>query len=214
MNNSKKSTFLLIVVLVVMIFTNVPINGETQIAAPIILNFPRVSNSSLEIKWIGVENANKYEIFRSEDKTDYEKVGSSTNNTFVDNSLKPSTSYYYRVKAVNTAKGNESQLSAYMHVSTPESGEVVVSEEVKVFSREQIAQVFIELSGDKVVLKRNPKTDLLRIDDLIFSEEYNSFGFFHQIIDIDINDNEITLHIQELNPVDVLHLFGDAVIAP
>jgi hypothetical protein len=77
------------------------------------LTVTTVSNSQLNLSWDAVEDAHHYNVYRSTsshadapDLSSYELIASPTTNTYSDTGLMPSTTYYYRVTAVDKA-GNE-----------------------------------------------------------------------------------------------------------
>jgi fibronectin type 3 domain-containing protein len=77
------------------------------------------SSSSISISWNTVSSATGYYIYRAITSTGtYTKVTASavTGTSYADTGLTASTTYYYKVSAVNSA--GESGLSAYMYATT------------------------------------------------------------------------------------------------
>jgi len=63
-----------------------------------------VSPSQVSLSWTASSGASSYKIQRSPDgSTGWTQVGTSTTTAFTDTGLSPSTTYYYRVLASNTA---------------------------------------------------------------------------------------------------------------
>ena len=73
-------------------------------AAPSGLTASAVSPSQVSLSWTASSGASSYKIQQSPDgSTGWTQVGTSTTTAFTDTGLSPSTTYYYRVLASNTA---------------------------------------------------------------------------------------------------------------
>jgi hypothetical protein len=79
------------------------ITGRACPAAPTNIVATPVSSSKLDVMWDASTDIVKYNILRSSDNIDFEKVGEVTGdkNTFSDTGLQSSKKYYYKVQAVN-----------------------------------------------------------------------------------------------------------------
>ncbi len=69
------------------------------------------SNGKPKISWNAVEGAEKYEVYRSVDGVNYGRLISISKTSVTNTSAKIGTTYYYKVKAINSA-GNSSEFSA------------------------------------------------------------------------------------------------------
>lgn len=65
-----------------------------------------VSSSQLNVTWTGVNDAEYYNVYRSDNNVSFALIGSATQNFYLDTGLAANTTYYYYVTAVDGA-GNE-----------------------------------------------------------------------------------------------------------
>jgi hypothetical protein len=72
-------------------------------AAPTDVKATALSSSIIQVEWTQVSNAQSYDIYRSpvNSGTYTAKIGSTTGTVYTDAGLSPSTTYYYKVVAVN-----------------------------------------------------------------------------------------------------------------
>ena len=74
--------------------------------------------NSISLSWSPVAGTSGYNVYRNSSPTgNYNKVGSPSINSFTDSGLSPSTSYYYKISARNSA-GDESSLSSFREATT------------------------------------------------------------------------------------------------
>ncbi|MCR8660179.1 S-layer homology domain-containing protein [Paenibacillus endoradicis] len=92
---------------------------QTTLAAPTNVSALAKSNSDIEIGWTASEDATGYNVYRSASaEGSYSQVNTEliTETKFQDSDLSASTTYYYKVTAVNDA--GESELSAVVQATT------------------------------------------------------------------------------------------------
>lgn len=71
------------------------------------------STGKIKISWEPIDSAVKYEVYRSTSKNGtYTKMGSTTKNSYVNNSSKAGKLYYYKVKALHTRSAANSAFSS------------------------------------------------------------------------------------------------------
>jgi hypothetical protein len=87
-------------------------------AAPLNVTAAALSSSIIQVEWTQVSNAQTYDIYRSpvSSGTYTAKIGSTTGTVYTNTGLSPSTTYYYKVVAVNDI-GPSSQ-SSYTTATT------------------------------------------------------------------------------------------------
>lgn len=95
------------------------VDGENiygSYSAVTLLNLDKIGNlnldtrgvSTLKFSWNKVNDASSYEVYRLNLTTDkYEKIGTTTSNTYIDKGLKSATNYYYKVKPYVNTSGNK-----------------------------------------------------------------------------------------------------------
>jgi len=89
------------------------------ISVPSSVSATAQSPNSISITWNTITEAQSYRIYRSTTATGtYTQIGTSTTSSYSDNSLTPSTTYYYKVSTV-TSSGAESGQSTYASAQTP-----------------------------------------------------------------------------------------------
>jgi len=99
----------------------------TNLDTPVCLTVSTNSKNSITISWGTVSDATGYYIYRSLDKTGpYEQIGSSTSNSYTDNSLSLGTTYYYKVAAYNSS-GTSSESSFISVTTVPDAPTGVVT---------------------------------------------------------------------------------------
>ena len=96
----------------------------------------KTTSKGLNIKWKAVEGATKYQVFRSTKKASgFKRIATVTTNTYVDESAKRNTGYYYYIKAVNAdgageqspTKGRYNDFGPAVKFSRASNGTVTVS---------------------------------------------------------------------------------------
>ena len=68
------------------------------------------NNNSVLVSWDAVENATKYDIYRSENKKKWSRVGSIDSTSFTNTGLTYGKTYYYKVTASNSASNKTSAI--------------------------------------------------------------------------------------------------------
>jgi fibronectin type 3 domain-containing protein len=112
------------------------------------------SSSGILVSWSFVSGASSYKVYRSDSASGpYMQVGSPSSSTYMNTGLSPDTTYYYKVKAVNSA--GESGYSSYTYATTSSSSSgsapTGVSAAVQSSSRIQVSWAFVSgASGYKV----------------------------------------------------------------
>ncbi len=77
------------------------------------------SSTSATIKWTNVPKANYYRVYRSNSSTgSYSQIAQVSSTSYRNTGLSPNTTYYYKVKAFNTATGISSLYSSYKSITT------------------------------------------------------------------------------------------------
>ena len=84
-------------------------------AAPKLTAAPTVkvangNNNSVVVTWNAVNYATRYDIYRSDNKKKWTKVGTTTGTTFTNGGLTYGKTYYYKVTAVNTTSSKTSAI--------------------------------------------------------------------------------------------------------
>ena len=68
------------------------------------LTVKKATYNSVELSWKKAGNAREYQIYRSTDKKEYEKIAETDKTAYRDKNLKTGEKYYYKVKAKNILK--------------------------------------------------------------------------------------------------------------
>jgi fibronectin type 3 domain-containing protein len=90
----------------------------TAPSAPTGVTATAQSSSSIMVSWYSVSGAASYNVYRSTSPSGiYPLVGSPSGTSYTDTGLSPNTTYYYQVKAQNSA-GVESNFSSYVSATT------------------------------------------------------------------------------------------------
>lgn len=77
-----------------------------KLSVPQITKAESTDNNSARLEWQNVDGAEGYELFRSTEKNGtYNMLGSFTDNSYVDNSVRCGKKYYYKVIAYKTFSG-------------------------------------------------------------------------------------------------------------
>jgi fibronectin type 3 domain-containing protein/putative cell wall-binding protein len=83
-------------------FSNV-VSAKITLAAPVATG-AKIDGKNVVVSWSSVDNAQKYEVYRSESETGtYEKITTTEANTYTDTTATVGKSYYYKVKAITEA---------------------------------------------------------------------------------------------------------------
>ncbi|MFW6015168.1 MAG: leucine-rich repeat domain-containing protein [bacterium] len=193
------------------IVSNIKFTGTPIINSPMIISVPKISTTSAEIKWTTVEDATKYEIYRSEDDESYQRIKETDDIEIIDNGLDAGKKYYYKVNAIDTNRGLESGLSDNITLLTPTSGTMEIGDNVKVFSQGQIKKLLLEQTSNKIILKINKKTALLKTGDIILCEFTNESSYINnKIKSIEKLDDKITIWLEEIDIEDIVGMLGEA----
>lgn len=77
-----------------------------KLSVPQITKAESTDNNGARLEWQNVDGAEGYELFRSTEKNGtYNMLGSFTDNSYVDNSVRYGKKYYYKVRAYKTFSG-------------------------------------------------------------------------------------------------------------
>lgn len=77
-----------------------------KLSVPQITKAESTDNNGARLEWQNVDGAEGYELFRSTEKNGtYNMLGSFTDNSYVDNSVRCGKKYYYKVRAYKTFSG-------------------------------------------------------------------------------------------------------------
>ena len=136
--------------------------------------------NKISINITSVKGATYYQIKRSTDNKDYETITSTTELTYVDDSINPTVTYYYKVRACNSDKkcgSYSSTLNTKTKIKTPTiSGNALVSEVNLNWTEVSYAtgyKVYYSLYKDKKYTKIITTSDLSTIkNELIPGETY------------------------------------------
>jgi len=97
------------------------VSATTIPGVPTSVSATATSSSSITISWYGVNGATNYKIYRSSSANGtYSQIATSPSSPYTNTGLSASTTYYYKVAAVNTA--GESDQSSYDSATTLSSG--------------------------------------------------------------------------------------------
>ncbi|WP_299091873.1 pectinesterase [uncultured Metabacillus sp.] len=156
---------------------------STQPAPPVPtgLNVPVTKSLSIKLDWTPVENAISYSVFRAtEQNGSYKKIGSTATAEYIDDTVLPSTTYYYKVSTI--AIGGESEKTDSVTTTTkppvtlPEvpsglaSGEVTTAAfEIKWTSVDgaESYNIYRKANGDSAFSKVDSTTSATYLDDSI-----------------------------------------------
>jgi fibronectin type 3 domain-containing protein len=82
-------------------------------AAPASVSVTALSSSVIELSWAAVSGAASYRVYRSTDAVNFTVVGFPGGTAYTDSGLSPSTTYHYKVSAVNAnGEGPQSQIAS------------------------------------------------------------------------------------------------------
>lgn len=91
------------------------------------------TNSTVNISWKAVNGATEYEIYRKKSGSSYTKVATTSNTSYSNNKLSGNKTYYYKVRAKNSAaKGEFSSSDSVTTMSTPKITSVQSKENTSV----------------------------------------------------------------------------------
>lgn len=77
-----------------------------KLSVPQITKAESTDNNGARLEWQNIDGAEGYELFRSTEKNGtYNMLGSFTDNSYVDNSVRCGKKYYYKVRAYKTFSG-------------------------------------------------------------------------------------------------------------
>lgn len=77
-----------------------------KLSVPQITKAESTDNNGARLEWQNIDGAEGYELFRSTEKNGtYNMLGSFTDNSYVDNSVRYGKKYYYKVRAYKTFSG-------------------------------------------------------------------------------------------------------------
>ncbi|TGE39651.1 cell wall-binding protein [Desulfosporosinus fructosivorans] len=93
-----------------------------DLSAPNDLSATVESSSEIYLKWDSVSDAKSYYVYRSTDSSGtYSKIATTTSSNYTNTSLSADTTYYYKVRAVNSS-GDTSDYSSRADAKTSKSG--------------------------------------------------------------------------------------------
>jgi hypothetical protein len=95
--------------------------GGTPPATPANLHTTSVASNQVNLAWDASTGATFYNVNRSTDGVTFGPVGSPTGTTFADNTVSPSTTYYYTVEACN-GSGCSTPSAPPVQAITPAAG--------------------------------------------------------------------------------------------
>lgn len=127
------------------------------------------SGKTISLSWTSVSNADSYNIYRSSAAGGtYNKIGTSASASYDDSNLNYSTTYYYKVSAVNS-KGESTKSSAASATtgSVPTGGGARLEAGVDVVPA-SISQIKVEAKTDSAVISW--ATNELSISWLVYGE--------------------------------------------
>jgi fibronectin type 3 domain-containing protein len=82
-------------------------------SAPASVSAAALSSSVIELSWATVSGAVSYRVYRSTDAANYTLIGFPTGTSYTDGGLSASTTYHYKVSAVNAkGEGPQSQIAS------------------------------------------------------------------------------------------------------
>ena len=85
------------------------------------LTVKKATYDTVELSWNASDNATEYQIYRSTNKKDFEKIAETDKTTYRDKNLKTGEKYYYKVEAKNLVKssGVGAKISAKTDLEVP-----------------------------------------------------------------------------------------------
>lgn len=115
---------------------------------PVHLFAESIAFDKVKLSWEGSKKSTQYTIYRSEkNSSGYEKAGFSTKEEFLDENLKPSTTYYYKI--TQTIDLKESEYSAITSVKTKPG--VVLGGEATTIDFQKYLRLQIDIIWDYVI---------------------------------------------------------------
>jgi len=124
--------------------------ATTRMAAPTGLAAQALTSKSVKLTWTPLNNATGYDVYRSEDGTDFQFVKTVSNASFTDEGLKPGTKYWYRIIAKKSSPANESEKSKAVNVTTLKADEP---------PEKPTGLTVVNETGDSVSVKWDKSTD-------------------------------------------------------
>ena len=119
----RRSYFKLITVVLCLMFLvlNFPKNtlALSTPSAPKNLSAKVVSTSEIDLEWDSVSVATSYDVYRKSSSGSYSNIATVETTSYSDTDLSDDTTYYYKVKAVNSS--GTSSYSSTVHATTDES---------------------------------------------------------------------------------------------
>lgn len=85
------------------------------------LTVKKATYNSIELTWKKAGNARMYQVYRSTDKKEYEKIAETEDTAYRDKNLKTGEKYYYKVEAKNLLKSSDigAKVAAKTNLETP-----------------------------------------------------------------------------------------------
>lgn len=124
----------------------VPASAAAKISPPASVSVKSKTENSVKISWSKVDEAEKYVVYYSTQKSKGFKKYGTTSKTYVTvKKLKPGTTYYFRIKSrdIDGKKTTDSKLSSYKKCTTKAavSDKLIITELPKVVNNNDYATI-------------------------------------------------------------------------
>lgn len=174
----------------------------------------KISDSSVDLKWEKPEEVTEFDVYRTSNDKDYIKVGTTKELTFHDGSLEPNKKYsYYISSKINSSyKGT---VGNKISLATFSSGEMVIPETIKTFYTEELDSIVISSSENHIVLKKNKKTQNIKVGDWLVGEGSDKLteAMKYEVVSISEGETSITIEAKKLDIDKILELYKNVKIS-
>lgn len=190
--------------------------SESQNPAKAVENLivTKVSESSVDLKWEKPEEVTEFDIYRTSNDKDYIKIGTTKELTFHDGSLESNKKYsYYISSKINSSyKGS---VGNKISLTTFSSGEMVIPETIKTFYTEELDSIIISSSENHIVLKKNKKTQNIKIGDWLVGEGSDKLTevMKYEVVSVSEGETSITIEAKKLDIDKILELYKNVKIS-
>ena len=136
------------------------------------LTVKKATYNTVELSWNESDNATEYQIYRSTNKKDFEKIAETDKTTYRDKNLKTGEKYYYKVEAKNLVKSSDvgAKVAAKTNLEVPKVKTDTKKGEAKltISSVPGAKSYDIYRNGEKIATEKTPEgEDVSFVDENI-----------------------------------------------
>lgn len=176
------------------------------------LHVQKVSSTFVDVIWEKPENVTEFEIYKATNGGNFEKVATTQNLNYHDESVSGNIQYeYYIASKISENQFNKGNTIA---VNTPLSGEFTIKEEMKLFYKDELESKVISYENNVLKMTKNIKSMNINVGDTLLGDvsEKMGTGLMHKVISKEVNENYIIFHLQELPLDEILSEFENVDI--